>query len=168
MSSIATVTGCPAGTSSATTSRATARPSSSEFQRAREKNECARLWLHNLDRPVPASIPHPVRLPVCPVNPQARPQNVRIDVAVNNGAKQTSSAWSEAGNRERGVRQHRRDSVSSAVSQAPLMLPSSRPHLRQLRVPPGHAACRIRPCATCTPAPDSAIAKTSKVGFTSS
>jgi hypothetical protein len=40
---IATVTGCPAGTSSATTSFAAARPSSSALHRVREKDPCAQL-----------------------------------------------------------------------------------------------------------------------------
>jgi len=63
VSSIATSTGCPAGTSSDTTRRATARPRSSGSQRAPEKNQCARSWGQIRDRPAPASMPHTVRLP---------------------------------------------------------------------------------------------------------
>ena len=97
MSSIATTTGAPAGTSSATTSFATARPRSSALHRARAKNQCARSWLHSRDSPAPVSIPHTVRLPVCARNPQARPQNVRNDGAVNNGANTARTFISEAG-----------------------------------------------------------------------
>ena len=97
VSSIATVTGCPAGTSSATTSLATARPRSSGFHRARARKECARSWGHCRDRPAPASMPHTVRLPVCARKPQARPQNVRNDGAVNNGAKDVSNPIRDAG-----------------------------------------------------------------------
>ena len=97
VSSIATVTGCPAGTSSAITSFATARPSSSGFQRAREKNWCARSCGQDRARPAPASIPHTVRPPACARNPQASPQNVRNDGTVNNGANQASRPISEHG-----------------------------------------------------------------------
>ena len=97
VSSIATTTGSPASTSSATTSFATARPSSSGLHRAREKNQCARSWLQQRARPAPASIPHTVRFPVCARKPQARPQNVRNDGAVNNGARPASSAIRDAG-----------------------------------------------------------------------
>ena len=85
------------GTSSATTSLATARPSSSGLHRAREKNRCARSWLQQRARPAPASIPHTVRFPGWARNPQARPQNVRNDGAVNNGARPASSVISDAG-----------------------------------------------------------------------
>ena len=51
--SIATTTGSPAGTSSATTSRAAARPSSSGLHRAREKNEWARSCGQARDKPAP-------------------------------------------------------------------------------------------------------------------
>ena len=97
VSSIATVTGCPAGTSSLTTSLATARPRSSGSQRARAKNECARSCGQIRDRPAPASMPHTVRLPVCARNPQASMVKVRKDGAVNNGAKQASTLASEPG-----------------------------------------------------------------------
>ena len=97
VSSMATVTGSPVGTSRDTTRRATARPRSSGSQRAREKNRCARSWLHNRDRPAPVSMPHTVRLPVWARNPQARPQNVRNDGAVNSELKTASSPASEAG-----------------------------------------------------------------------
>jgi len=97
VSSIATVTGCPAGTSSLTTSRATARPRSSGLQRARAKNECARSCGQIADRPAPASMPHTVRFPVCARNPQASIVKVRKDGAVNNEAKQASTLASEPG-----------------------------------------------------------------------
>ena len=42
-------------------------------------------------------MPHTVRLPVWAKNPQARPQNVRNDGAVNNGAKDVSNPMREAG-----------------------------------------------------------------------
>ena len=67
--------------------RATARPSSSGSQRAPEKNRCARSWLHSRARLAPDSILHTVRLPGWARKPQASPQNVRNDGAVNNGAK---------------------------------------------------------------------------------
>jgi hypothetical protein len=97
VSSIATVTGCPAGTSSATTSFAAATPRSSGSQRARAKNQCARSCGQIRDRPAPASIPHTVRFPVCARNPQASMVKVRKDGAVNNGAKQASTLASEPG-----------------------------------------------------------------------
>ena len=97
MSSIATVIGSPAGTSSAATSFATAKPSSSGFQRARAKNKCARSWLQARTRPAPASIPHTVRRPGWARNPAARPQKVRNDGAVNEGRKETSSVISDGG-----------------------------------------------------------------------
>ena len=97
VSSIATTTGSRAGTSSATTRRATARPRSSAFQRARAKNRCARSCGQIRDRPAPASIPHTVRFPAWDKNPQARPQKVRNDGAVNNGPNTASRLASEAG-----------------------------------------------------------------------
>ena len=97
VSSIATVTGVPAGTSSATTRRATARPRSSALHRARAKNRCARSCGQDRARPAPVSIPHTVRLPACARNPHARPQNVRNDGTVNNGANQASRPISEPG-----------------------------------------------------------------------
>jgi len=42
-------------------------------------------------------MPHTVLLPVWDRNPQARPQKVRNDGAVNNGANQASRLASEAG-----------------------------------------------------------------------
>ncbi len=142
VSSIATVTGSPAGTSSATTSWATARPSWSGFQRAREKNRCARSWLQEPARPAPASIPHTVRFPVCARNPQARPQNVRNDGAVNNGARPASSVISDAGTGSvasasiGGNPFHRRFHKHRRCSLLP------RPRLPQLTESAGHAACR--------------------------
>src|SRR5512135_691058 len=97
VSSIATLTGCPAGTSSPATRRATARPSSSGLHRAREKNQCARSCGQARDRPAPASIPHTVLLPVWARNPQARPQKVRNDGAVNSGPNTASRPASEPG-----------------------------------------------------------------------
>jgi hypothetical protein len=97
VSSMATVTGCPAGTSSVVTSFATARPRSSAFQRAREKNWWARSCGHSGGNPAAASIAHTVRRPAWARNPQARPQNVRNDGAVNNGANDASRRFSEAG-----------------------------------------------------------------------
>ncbi len=97
VSSIATVTGCPAGASSATTSLATARPRSSAFQRAREKNWCARSCGQHRDSHAPASIPHTVRRPAWARNPQARPRNVRKDGAVNSEPNEARSIISEAG-----------------------------------------------------------------------
>jgi hypothetical protein len=76
VSSIATTTGSPAGTSSATASRATARPRSSGFRRARAKNQCARSCGQARDSPAPASIPHTVRFPVCARNPQVTPASM--------------------------------------------------------------------------------------------
>jgi hypothetical protein len=97
VSSIATTTGSPAGTSSPATRRATARPSSSALHRARATNQCARSCGHSRDRPAPASMPHTVLLPVWARNPQARPPKVRNDGAVNNGANQASRLASQAG-----------------------------------------------------------------------
>ena len=95
--SIATTTGSPAGTSSATTSRAAARPSSSGLHRAREKNEWARSCGQARDKPAPASMPHTVLLPVWATNPHARPQKVQNDGAVNNGPKTASRLASDTG-----------------------------------------------------------------------
>jgi hypothetical protein len=92
VSSIATVTGSPAGTSSVTTRRATARPRSSAFQRARAKKKCARSWLQARDNPAPASMPHTLRFPAWAKNPQARPQKARNDGAVNNGPNAAGAA----------------------------------------------------------------------------
>ena len=61
-------------------------------QRAREKKECARSCGQIRDSPARVSMPHTVRLPVCPRNPQASAQNVRNDGAVKHGAKTASSA----------------------------------------------------------------------------
>ena len=72
VSSIATATGSPAGTSSATTSLAAARPSSPTLHRARAKNPCARSCGQARARPAPAGMPHTVLLPVWDRNPQAR------------------------------------------------------------------------------------------------
>ena len=140
--SIAPVTGCPAGTSSAATSLATARPRSSALHRAREKNRCARSWLQERARPAPASIPHTVRFPVCARKPQARPQNVRNDGAVNNGARPASSVISDAGTGSvasasiGGNPFHRRFHKHRRCSLLP------RPHLLHLAESAGHAACR--------------------------
>ena len=41
-------------------------------------------------------MPHTVRFPVCARKPQARPQTVRSDGAVNNGAKDESNPSREA------------------------------------------------------------------------
>ena len=98
VSSMATRTGSPAGTSSVTTSSATARPRSSAHQRARAKNPCARLCGQVRVRPAPASMPHTVRLPACARNPQANSMvKVRNDGAVNSGAKDVSNPIREAG-----------------------------------------------------------------------
>ena len=97
VSSMATTTGAPAGTSRATASFATARPRSSALHRARAKNQCARSCGHSRDRPAPVSIPHTVRLPVCARNPQASPQNVRNDRTVNSGANAARTFITEAG-----------------------------------------------------------------------
>ena len=67
------------------------------FHLAREKNECARSCSHRPARPAPESIPQTVRLPLWARNPQARPQNVRNDGAVNSGVKAASSVISDAG-----------------------------------------------------------------------
>jgi hypothetical protein len=97
VSSTATSTGAPAGTSSDTTSRAAARPRSPAFHRAREKNPCARSCGQHRESPAPDSIPQTVRLPGWARKPQARPVNVRNDGAVNSGAKAASSVISDAG-----------------------------------------------------------------------
>ena len=97
VSSIATVTGSPAGTSSPATRRATARPRSSALHRAREKNQCARSCGQARDRPAPVSMPHTVRFPVWARNPQTRPQKVRNDGVVNSGPKTASRLASEPG-----------------------------------------------------------------------
>ncbi len=97
VSSISTSTGPWSGTSSAITSFAVHSPRSSGFQRAREKKECARSWLHSRDRAAPISIPHTVRFPDCARNPQASAVNVRNDGAVNNGENTASSVISDAG-----------------------------------------------------------------------
>ena len=52
---------------------------------------------HSLDRPAPVSMPHTVRFPVCARNPQAMPEKVRNDGAVNRGPKTASRPASEAG-----------------------------------------------------------------------
>jgi hypothetical protein len=113
-----------------------------ELERAREKNRCARSWFQERARPAPASIPHTVRFPVCARNPQARPQNVRNDGAVNNGARPASSVLSDAGTGSvastsiggnpfhRRFRKHRRCSLFP------------RPYLPHLTESAGHAACR--------------------------
>ncbi len=97
VSSIATRTGSPAGASSSTASLATARPRSWGFQRAREKNQCARSCGHSRASPAPDSMPHTVRFPGWARKPQASMVNVRNDGAVNNGAKDTSIVISDAG-----------------------------------------------------------------------
>ena len=79
------------------TSLAAHSPRSSGFQRAREKNRCARSCGHSRDRPAPVSIPQTVRFPGCARKPQASIVNVRNDGAVNNGANTASSVISDAG-----------------------------------------------------------------------
>ena len=97
VSSTATSTGAPAGTSSDTTSTAAARPRSSAFHRAREKNQCARSCGHTRDSLAPVSIPQTVRFPGWARKPQARAVKVRNDGAVNSGANAWSSVISDAG-----------------------------------------------------------------------
>jgi hypothetical protein len=72
-----TVTGCPAGTNSATTSLASFSPRACDSHRAQEKNRCARSWRHTPASPAPVSIPHTVRLPVWAKNPAAGTPNRR-------------------------------------------------------------------------------------------
>ena len=60
VSSIATTTSSVADTSSATTGQATARPTSSAFQRARAKRECARSRVQARDNPAPVGWEGPV------------------------------------------------------------------------------------------------------------
>jgi len=90
-------TAWPSGTSRDTTSRATASPRSPGFHRARAKKERARSCGHRRESPAPASIPHTVRFPGCARNPQARPQNVRNDGAVNDSESTASSVISATG-----------------------------------------------------------------------
>src|SRR5215472_15285442 len=97
VSSTATSTGAPAGTSNDTTSRAAARPRSPASHRAREKNQCARSCGQHRDSPAPDSIPQTVRFPPWARKPQARPVNVRNDGAVNSGENTVSSVISDAG-----------------------------------------------------------------------
>ncbi len=126
---------------------ATARPRSPAFQRARAKKKCARSWLHACDRPAPASMPHTVRFPVCAKNPQARPQNVRNDGAVNNGAKPVSSVISDAGTGSvasgsiGGNPFHRR---FPSTADASLFTPSP-------VMSPDHMACRDHPSVAARP-----------------
>ena len=156
VSSIATVTGCPADTSSATTSLATVRPSSSGSQRARAKNRCARSWLHIRARSAPASIPHTVRFPVCARNPQASIVNVRNDGAVNSGANQASRLASEAGtggvtSGSIAANPARRRFPEQLVPGCPasgtgLAAPARRPRLAAARQPqPSWTACPAHP-----------------------
>src|SRR5712691_3090802 len=139
VSSIATTTGSPAGTSSATTRRATARPRSSGFQRARAKNRCARSCGQIRDKPAPASIPHTVRFPAWDKNPQARPQNVRNDGAVNNGPNTASRLASEAGT----------GSVASgSISGNPRFISGFYPGSTSARPPPPRGSARPQPSWT--------------------
>ena len=97
VSSIATVTGCPAGTSSATTSFAAARPRSSALHRAREKNQCARSCGQARDRPAPASMPHTVRFPVWAKNPAGQ----ATEGAERRGSEQRPEDGQQARQRDR-------------------------------------------------------------------
>ena len=72
-----TCTAAMSGTSREITSFAVQMPRSSGFQRAREKKECARSWLHALDSPAPVSMPQTVRFPDWARKPQASPVKVR-------------------------------------------------------------------------------------------
>ncbi len=144
VSSTATWTGSPAGISSATTSFATARPSSPASQRAREKNQCARSCGHSRARPAPDSIPHTVRFPGWARKPQASPQKVRNDGAVNSGAREESSVISDAGTCSVAPGSIGGKLVSQAVSQAPLMLPLHRSRRPHPRISTGRAACPVR------------------------
>ena len=118
-------------------SLAAARPRSSASQQAREKNLCARSCGQARVTSALASMPHTIRLPACVRNPQARPQNVRDDGAVNKG-ETGQQAPQRGGNRKRGIREHRREPVSSAVSK----------HCRRFLLhvftchTPDHATCR--------------------------
>jgi hypothetical protein len=141
VSSMAARTGSPAGTSSVTTSLATARPRSSGFQRAREKNQCARSCGHSRARPAPDSMPHTVRFPGWARKPHARPQNVRNDGAVNSGAKETSSVITDAGAGSvasgsivgnpfhRRFRKHRRCSLPHACTRSAPASPQAAPRV---------------------------------------
>ena len=98
MSSIATVTGCPADTSSATTSFAASRLRSSALHRARAKNQCAWSWLQERDRPAPASIPHTVRAAGRATSPAVTSANVVNAGTVKHGRNASSSSSSDGGN----------------------------------------------------------------------
>jgi hypothetical protein len=104
VSSTATSTGAPAGTSKETTSRAAASPRAPASQRAREKNQCARSCGTRRDSPAPESIPTTVRFPGWERKPQASMVNVRNDGAVNNGEKAASSVISDAGTASGSIR----------------------------------------------------------------
>jgi hypothetical protein len=66
------------------------------------------------DSPAPASIPHTVRRPAWARNPQARPQNVRKEGGGKQRAERGKQHHQRGGTLWRGIREHRREPVSSA------------------------------------------------------
>ena len=108
VSSIATTTGSPAGTSSATTRRATARPRSSAFQRARAKNRCARSCGQIRDKPAPASIPHTVRFPAWDKNPKQAAEGPERRRGEQRPEHRQQTGQRDR-NRQRRIREHRRE-----------------------------------------------------------
>lgn len=104
VSSTATSTAWPGGTSSSTTSRDNTALTSSTDHRAREKNRCAQWCDQARDIPAPVSMPHTVRRAGCAKNPPASAQKVRNVGAVEHGRNNTSSVISDGGNATLGPR----------------------------------------------------------------
>jgi len=83
VSSTATVNAAPSVNKDRTSRWDSARPSTSTFQDAREKNACARSCDQVRDGPAAVSIPVTVRFPLAATSPVTRAANVRRLGAVN-------------------------------------------------------------------------------------
>ena len=139
------------GTSSATTSRATARRSSSGLHRARGEEPVRPVMAPAAGKARPGQHPYTVRFPVCARNPQARPQNVRNDGAVNNGADrpaESSATREPVAWRPRASAETR--FIDGFVSTADALLSASVP-----AVSPDHTECHPAPAP-----PPQAVART--------
>lgn len=97
VSSTATSTAVPSGTSSSTAIRASPSPSRAGSQDRRAKNECARSCGHRPAMPAPDSIPRTARVPEQQTKPATSTQNVSNDGAVNTGRNRSSSSASDGG-----------------------------------------------------------------------
>jgi hypothetical protein len=98
VSSTATVTAAPAGSSILTIRWASTIPKISAFHAEREKNACARSCDQTRARPAPVSIPVTMPFPLCAIRPVTIAAKVANVGAVNEPRRFSSTASSDAGN----------------------------------------------------------------------